>query len=342
VGVTGAVVVRVNTQRAISQLSRPTGDDRAGQGAFPIRNNRRLINKPSSAPDPRETDRSFLAKEATGLPHSIDMRNAAVASGVNHMVAGLPDALARQGVTQDTVARMVNGELGKLEATDPAVSIGPVAATAGVSAPFQTAPTTDQTFAKPAASTTIGLRGTGAGGVGGNLPPAPPAAAAMSPAFTAWCAFLIPTEGVLSLDRTDPGNWTSGKPGVGKLVGTKYDVAASSHPDLDIANLTLDAAQQIAKAEYWDKVNGDALPGSVAFLVADAAWGSGPITAAKQFQAMLGVGQDDVIGTQETIPALMRAIAKPSAYAMASGLDDVLTEFCARRLLFGKRCSAAL
>ena len=49
------------------------------------------------------------------------MRNAAVASGVNHMVAGLPDALARQGVTQDTLARMVNGELGKLERVEAAL-----------------------------------------------------------------------------------------------------------------------------------------------------------------------------------------------------------------------------
>ena len=153
-------------------------------------------------------------------------------------------------------------------------------------------------------------------------------------AFDAWTAFLIPTEGKLSLNPKDPGNWTSGKPGVGQLVGTKYGVAASSHPGLDIPNLTLAQAQQIAKAEYWDKVNGDKMPGGVAFLVADAAWGSGPYVAATELQAIVGVTQDGDIGMVETIPAIVRYGARKSLYTMRSGMDDLLTEYCSQRLIF--------
>jgi len=152
-------------------------------------------------------------------------------------------------------------------------------------------------------------------------------------AFAAWCDFLAPTEGGFSNDVRDPGNWTSGKPGIGTLKGTKYGIAASAHPDVDIANLTLEQADALRKSEYWDKVNGDALPPSVAFMLADAAYGSGPYVAASEFQAMLGVAQDGDVGA-ETIGALKAAMAKPSAYALGSGLADVVTEFASRRLLF--------
>lgn len=153
-------------------------------------------------------------------------------------------------------------------------------------------------------------------------------------AFETWCRFLAPTEGRLSLDPTDPGNWTSGKPGVGRLVGTMFGIAASSHPDVDIPNLTIETADHIRKTDYWDKINGDNLPPPVAFVVADAAYGSGPRVAAEQLQAMLGVGVDGDIGPHETIPAVLRAIAKPSIYPDQTGLDDVLEEYNSRRLLF--------
>jgi lysozyme family protein len=152
-------------------------------------------------------------------------------------------------------------------------------------------------------------------------------------AFTTWCNFLAPTEGGLSMAPYDPGNWTGGKVGVGILKGTKFGIAASSHPGLDIANLTIEEANALRKNEYWDKVSGDNLPAAFAFLVADAAYGSGPNTAAEEFQAMLGVAQDGRIGPK-TLVALTEAMAKPSAYTLASGTADLLCEFNSRRLLF--------
>ena len=64
----------------------------------------------------------------------------------------------------------------------------------------------------------------------------------------------------VSLVRADPGNWTDGKVGVGELKGTKYGIAASAHPTLDIAGLTLPAAEAIYEREYWTPAGCEALP----------------------------------------------------------------------------------
>jgi len=147
-------------------------------------------------------------------------------------------------------------------------------------------------------------------------------------AFAAWNAFLGPVEGVLSLNPKDSGNWSDGK-----LVGTKFGIAASSHPGLDIAHLTLAQAIQIRKTEYWDAIHGDTMHPSIAFVLAEAAYGSGPVTARRQMQSALGVKPDGVFGAL-TFAAITQAVTAKSRVGLASGLDDLLTEFSAVRLLF--------
>lgn len=137
----------------------------------------------------------------------------------------------------------------------------------------------------------------------------------------------------MSLDPRDGGNWTSGKPGVGVLRGSKFGISAAAHPTVDIASLTIEQADAIRKTEYWDEVDGDMLPPSIAFMLADAGYASGPIVAISEFQLMLGVNPDGIIGPR-TLSAMRAAIAKPSAYSLGSGLADVVTEFASRRLLF--------
>lgn len=41
---------------------------------------------------------------------------------------------------------------------------------------------------------------------------------------------------------------------------TKYGISQRAHPDVDIRNLTEDKARAIYRADYWDKLHGDALP----------------------------------------------------------------------------------
>lgn len=60
------------------------------------------------------------------------VRNSAIAAGLQHVLASLPDTLATSGITQDTVIRMVTGELGKLLAVDPTVTAVPTTPTTPV------------------------------------------------------------------------------------------------------------------------------------------------------------------------------------------------------------------
>lgn len=91
--------------------------------------------------------------------------------------------------------------------------------------------------------------------------------------------FTLRQEGGLSLDRNDPGNWTGGKVGAGKLNGTKYGIAASSHPTLDIRHLTLDQATNIYWAEYCVRPGFDRLGLPLLQVVFDAGVNCGPARA---------------------------------------------------------------
>lgn len=142
-------------------------------------------------------------------------------------------------------------------------------------------------------------------------------------AFAAWCAFLAPTEGGLSLDPLDSGNFTPD----GKLVGSKFGISAHSYPDIDISNLTLEQAQLLRKRDFWDKVRGDELPGPVAFVLAEAAYGSGHGRAIMQMQGVVGAAVDGVFGA-ETMAALTARLAQPG------GVDKFVVEYEAQRLLF--------
>jgi lysozyme family protein len=124
----------------------------------------------------------------------------------------------------------------------------------------------------------------------------------MNPFETAF-GLLIDREGALSLDHNDRGNWTSGQIGVGSLRGTKYGISAMSYPTLDIANLTLAAAQAIYKRDFWDRVQGDRLAATVAFQAFDAAVNSGLEAASKWLQMAASVPTDGDIG-DETVAAV--------------------------------------
>lgn len=105
-------------------------------------------------------------------------------------------------------------------------------------------------------------------------------------------------------DPRDPGNWTGGEVGSGRLVGTKYGVSAKAYPYLDIQNITLEHAQQIAKNDYWDKFQGDAMPGAVALCVFDFAYNSGDHEGVVVLQRTLDLPEDGVIG-----PITLRSIS---------------------------------
>lgn len=154
-------------------------------------------------------------------------------------------------------------------------------------------------------------------------------------AFAHWVALLGPSEGGLSLVPSDPGNWTGGKVGVGQLLGTKFGISTAAHPDVDIPNLTLEEANVIRREQYWDEVRGDELPPALAIVLADAAYMSGPETAVRTLQRMLGFTGNYVDGIfgPMTMKQLAGSLARPSVFGLPSGVHDVVTEFAAQRLL---------
>ncbi|HLH50294.1 MAG TPA: glycosyl hydrolase 108 family protein [Roseiarcus sp.] len=88
----------------------------------------------------------------------------------------------------------------------------------------------------------------------------------------------------LSLDPRDPGNWTGGRRGVGALKGTKWGVAAATHPSLDIAALSADQALAIFLVNYWGPVGGDDLPAGLDHCVSDDAYNAGPSAALRRLR----------------------------------------------------------
>ena len=114
---------------------------------------------------------------------------------------------------------------------------------------------------------------------------------------------LIGSEGGFTKDPRDRGNWDSGRIYIGTLKGTKYGISAAQYPLENIADLTIDRSKQLYKRDYWDKLNCDQMPTTIAFDMFDMAVNSGVKTAALILQKTVHSFEDGVIGEQ-TIKAI--------------------------------------
>lgn len=103
---------------------------------------------------------------------------------------------------------------------------------------------------------------------------------------------LMGHEGNYSNDRTDPGNWTGGRVGVGELKGTKFGIAANTYGHLDIKNLTREDVKAIYREDFWEKIHADKLADGVAWQALDFAVNSGPKTAIQGLQRAVRVAPD--------------------------------------------------
>jgi hypothetical protein len=65
----------------------------------------------------------YIATSASSF-HDVTIRNAALATGVQHVIASAPEAMTALGITPDHVRQMVEARFGGLLATDPTVTIG--------------------------------------------------------------------------------------------------------------------------------------------------------------------------------------------------------------------------
>lgn len=150
----------------------------------------------------------------------------------------------------------------------------------------------------------------------------------MADRFELYMHRLLSHEGGYSNDRNDPGNWTGGRVGAGKLKGTKFGIAANTYPELDIAGLTWADAVKIYRRDFWQAIGADALPASVAYSALDGAINSGVQQSVRWLQRAAGVADDGRFG-----PATQAAIERTQPH-------DLVLRYNAERLEFMTRLRA--
>lgn len=84
---------------------------------------------------------------------------------------------------------------------------------------------------------------------------------------------------------------------------TKWGISKKAHPDVDIENLTRDDAIEIYRRDYWDRLNLDRLPPSLALLVFDCGVNMGVEQAAVFLQNLVYAKADGIIG-DKTVTAV--------------------------------------
>lgn len=149
------------------------------------------------------------------------------------------------------------------------------------------------------------------------------------PAFDRALPILLEEEGGYTDNSHDPG-------GVTNLGVTAKTWAAYTGRPADRAtmrSLTPAMVAPLYKAQYWDKVNGDALGAALGLVVFDFAVNAGPGRAAKMLQGIVGVAEDGQIG-RGTLQAVQAYVAK---YPQAAGLAPLIEAYCdARRAYYRK------
>ena len=126
---------------------------------------------------------------------------------------------------------------------------------------------------------------------------------------------LIAHEGGYVNHASDPGGETN------------FGISKRAYPQVDIKNLTRDAAKQIYKRDYWDRAQCDRLPPTLAYLLFDAAVNSGIGQAIRFLQRAAGVADDGVLG-----PITLATIQRLDA-------ESICARFIGQRLDFMTRLS---
>lgn len=111
-------------------------------------------------------------------------------------------------------------------------------------------------------------------------------------------------------------------------LATKYGISKRSYPQVNIEELTQEAAKAIYYRDFWTPLNGDKLFDGVGFQLFDMAVNSGIGNAIRTYQKALGVVDDGHFG--------------PASLAAASAMSesDQIMRIVAERLKFMVKCSA--
>lgn len=123
-------------------------------------------------------------------------------------------------------------------------------------------------------------------------------------------AWIIKAEGGYNNDANDLGG------------ETKYGISKRQYPELDIAGLTIEAAQDIYRRDYWHAHQLDALPPPAALWVFDSLVNHTPGSAIKILQRSVGARPDGLLGPR-TIARTQGAEQRPLIHEMAERRLDL-------------------
>lgn len=146
----------------------------------------------------------------------------------------------------------------------------------------------------------------------------------MKDGFDRALARVLVYEGGKADDPRDPGGRTN--EGVTQRVYDAYRARKGQGPR-DVHRMAAAERDAIYRAQYWDVVQGDALPSGIDFLVFDGAVNSGPAQSAKWLQRALAdryTGRvDGIVGT-----ATLNAVDRHPDH------DALIAAVCQRRMDF--------
>jgi lysozyme family protein len=111
----------------------------------------------------------------------------------------------------------------------------------------------------------------------------------------------------------DPGGMTN--LGVTRRVWEKWTRKPATEADMKA--LTPAMVAPLYRAQYWDAVRGDDLPGGVDYALFDAAVNSGPRQAVKWLQRAVGATDDGKMG-----PATLAAVQAQAAATVVGKFSD--------------------
>ena len=118
--------------------------------------------------------------------------------------------------------------------------------------------------------------------------------------FSKCIPVILKHEGGYQNNPNDLGNWVGGYK-TGKLVGTKYGIAARFFPDEDIPNLSEERAKQLYFRYYWIPMNLDGICREASALeIFDFGVNAGKRRAIRTAQRICGVTADGVVGPVTT------------------------------------------
>lgn len=117
----------------------------------------------------------------------------------------------------------------------------------------------------------------------------------MSTKFDKAVGFVFEVEGYESNYMWDKGGYT------------KYGISQKAHPDVDVFNLTKEAAKDIYKVRYWDACGCENLPAALGLAVFDTAVNHGQAKALKWLEYSNGDYTDLLLLRLEHYAAICNA-----------------------------------